>query len=239
MKLSIVIPFYNEEPNVGPVLDEIKRFYPEAQLIAVDDCSSDGTYRALAAQSGVQVDRLPQHLGQSAAIYRGLLQATGDVCVLMDGDGQSDPADIKQILEHFPRYDFVNGCRVNRSDKFNRIVASKIANGVRNFFTGDGMRDTSGTPKAMKRECIPHLVPFDGFHRYIPALLQSAGFRLLEVPVSHRKRMHGRTKYTNLGRALRGIRDLLGVCWLLRRQINVRELASEVRGPDRIPAPKK
>jgi dolichol-phosphate mannosyltransferase len=227
VKLSIVIPFYNEEPNVGPVLGEIKRFHPDAQLIAVDDCSTDDTYRALSRQPGVEVDRLLRHMGQSAAIYRGLLAAKGEVCVLMDGDGQSNPADIKLLLEHFPEYDFVNGCRVNRRDKFGRIVASRVANKLRNIFTGDGMRDTGGTPKAMKLECVRHLVPFDGFHRYIPALLGNAGFRMLEIPVSHRKRIHGYTKYTNIGRAVRGTRDLIGVSWLLQRKLDLHALTGE------------
>jgi dolichol-phosphate mannosyltransferase len=235
VKLSIVIPFYNEEQNVAPVLNEVRRFYPQAQLIAVDDCSADGTYRAIAAQPGVQADRLARHMGQSAAIYRGLTQAHGDVCVILDGDGQSNPADIKLLLEHFPAYDFVNGDRVNRSDSLNRVLASRIANTIRNFFTRDGMRDTGGTPKAMKQECVAHLVPFDGFHRYIPALLHNAGFRLLEVPVSHRERMYGLTKYTNMGRAVRGIRDLFGVRWLLRRQISAKAPARECYAPPSTP----
>lgn len=224
MKLSVVIPFYNEEQNVVPVVSEIRRFYPEAQVIAVDDCSTDGTYEVLCRQPDVLVDQLPRHLGQSAAIYRGLTRVTGEVCVLMDGDGQSNAADIKLLLEHFPEYDFVNGCRVKRSDKLSRVLASKIANSVRNLFTRDGMRDTGGTPKALKRECIPHLIPFDGLHRFIPALLRNAGFHVLEIPVSHRERIHGQTKYTNAGRAVRGAWDLIGVSWLLRRRISAGDL---------------
>jgi len=228
VKLSIVIPFYNEEENVEPVLSEIRRLYPEAQVIAVDDCSTDGTYTVLHSQPNIQVERLPLHLGQSAAIYRGLSLATGEVCVLMDGDGQTSASDISLLLEHFPDYDFVNGYRVRRSDKPSRVIASRVANFVRNLFTRDGMRDTGGTPKAMKRECVRHLVPFDGLHRFIPAMLRSAGFRVLEVPVSHRERMHGHTKYSNAGRAFRGAWDLLGVVWLLGRKLDVRKLEVEM-----------
>jgi len=226
--ISIVVPFYDEEENVVPVLSEIQRFFPDAELIAVDDGSSDGTARALAGFSGVQAIRLPRHLGKSAAIYRGLVQASGEVCVLMDGDGQSNTADIKLLLKYFPDYDFVNGCRVKRHDDLNRVIVSKLGNAIRSLFTHDGFRDTNGTPKAMKRECVPHLIPFEGLHRFIPAFLARAGFRVLEVPVAHRERLHGRTKYTNAGRTLRGAWDLIGVSWLLNRRIDARALELRV-----------
>jgi len=226
--LSIIVPFYNEVENVDPVLNEIKRFHPEAELVAVDDCSSDGTDRVLAKQSDVRAFRLPRHLGQSAAVYRGLVEANGTICVLMDGDGQSNPADIKVLLEKFPEYDFVNGNRVRRSDDLGKVLTSRIGNAIRNFFTRDGIHDTGGTPKAMKRECVSHLVPFNGMHRFIPALLKNAGFRILEVPVTHRERIHGHTKYTNVGRAFRGAFDLIGVSWLLRRRLPLRDLGVEI-----------
>lgn len=223
-KISIIVPFFDEEQNVGPVVSEIRSAYPDAELICVDDGSRDRTFDCLAQQSGVRVHRLPRHLGQSAAIYAGLKLATGDVCVLLDGDGQSDVGDIKALLRYFPEYDLVNGCRAGRQDAGSRIVASRVANLLRNAWIGDGMRDTGGTPKAMKRECVDHLVPFDGLHRFIPALLRQAGFRIIEVPVAHRRRLFGVTKYTNWGRALRGAWDLIGVRWLLSRKFGARDL---------------
>lgn len=227
MRLSIIIPFYDEAPNVEPVVSEVRGSLPNAEIIAVDDGSRDGTFEALSQQKGIEVHRLPRHLGQSAAVYAGLRRATGDVCVILDGDGQSSVADIEGLLPHFPAYDFVNGVRVERRDSAARIVASRVANGIRNLFTRDGMHDTGCTPKALKRECVDHLVPFDGLHRFIPALLLAAGFKGLEVPVSHRERLHGRTKYTSASRALRGAWDLLGVSWLLRRRLDPREIEPE------------
>jgi dolichol-phosphate mannosyltransferase len=138
----------------------------------------------------------------------------------MDGDGQCKAADIKRLVEHFPEYDFVNGFRESRRDGLCRAVASRVGNSARNAILRDGVKDTCGTPKAMKRECVAYLVPFDGLHRFIPAFLQRAGFRTLEVPVSHRERLHGATKYISRRRALRGVWDLIGVSWLLRRKID-------------------
>ncbi len=233
MKLSIVIPFHDEEENVVPVLNEIRRCHPEAEIIAVDDHSTDRTSEILGGQSGVRLCRLPRRLGQSAAVYGGLVRATGDVCVIMDGDGQSSAADIKRLLEFFPEYDLVIGCRVERCDSMARVVVSRIANRLRRGFTRDGVTDSGGTPKAMKRECVEHLIPFDGLHRFIPALLSRAGFRVIEVPVSHRRRLHGRTKYGTWGRAWRGVWDLLGVSWLLRRRIDPRIVGADAGAPDR------
>jgi dolichol-phosphate mannosyltransferase len=220
VKLSVVIPFRNEEENVEPVVSEVQRFQPDAEIVAVDDCSTDGTPGELAKLRGIVVVRLSRHGGQSAALYAGLHRATGDVCVTMDGDGQSSTSDIKRLLAYFPEYDFVNGRRANRNDSPSRVLASRVANQVRNWFTGDGMRDTGGSPKAMKRECVPYLVPFDGMHRFIPALLVRAGFKTIEVPVEHRTRLHGRTKYSNWARGLRGVWDLVGVPWLLSRRLD-------------------
>ncbi len=220
MRVSIIVPFYNEAENVTPAIEELQLCHPDAEIIAVDDGSTDETPHRLALHEGVRVIRLPHNMGQSAAIYRGLKSATGEVCVLIDGDGQSSVSDIKMLLEYFPAYDFVNGCREgSRRDPIARVLASRLANRVRHWFTRDGMRDTGGTPKAMKRSCVDHLIPFQGLHRFIPAILKHAGFRVIEVPVSHRARLHGRTKYTNAGRALRGIRDLIGVRWLLARAL--------------------
>lgn len=227
MKLSVVIPFRNEEGNVTPVVSEVLRFHPDAEVIAVDDCSTDATADELAGLRGIVSIRLARHGGQSAALIAGLRRATGDVCVMMDGDGQTSASDIKRLLEHFPEYDFVNGRRANRNDAASRRLASRFANRIRNWFTGDGMLDTGGSPKAMKRECVDHLIAFDGMHRFIPALLVRAGFKSIEIPVEHRARLHGSTNYTNWGRGLRGAWDLIGVRWLLSRRLDPRNLEVE------------
>jgi len=228
MRISIVIPFYNEEKNVVPVLSEVAQHHPDAEIVAVDDGSRDQTFARIAAEPGVRAHRLREHLGQSAAVYAGLVLATGDVCVILDGDGQSSIADIKALLAHFPKYDFVNGQRLHRRDTPGRILGSRLANRVRNLFTGDGMHDTGCTPKAIKRECVEHLVPFDGLHRFIPALLTGAGFRGIEVPVAHHARLHGRTHYASWPRALSGAWDLVGVRWWMARRIDVRAMALDL-----------
>lgn len=227
MKLSVVIPFRDEERNVLPVVSEIRRHHPEAEIVAVDDHSQDRTFELLSALEGVQAHRLREHLGQSAALHHGLCRASGDVCVILDGDGQSSVADIKRLLEHIPAYDLVVGRRLRRNDPVAKRAASWIANGVRRRLLGDGVFDTGGTPKAMTRECARHLIPFDGMHRFIPALLSRAGYRVLEVEVTHRRRLHGDSHYSNAARALRGLWDLVGVDWLSRRLIDPRLLADE------------
>ena len=230
MKVSIVIPFHDEEENVGPVLDEVRQAHPDAEVIAVDDHSGDRTPEVLSRQAAVRVIRLPRRLGQSAAVYRGLVEATGDVCVMMDGDGQTSVSDIERLLAYIPEYDFVNGRRAERQDSPARLIASRLANWLRNVFTRDGMKDTGGSPKIMKRECVDYLIPFDGMHRFIPALLVAAGFRSIEVPVAHRERLHGNTHYTNWARGLRGAWDLIGVRWLLGRRIDAALLGVRASG---------
>ncbi|MEM6884954.1 MAG: glycosyltransferase family 2 protein [Verrucomicrobiota bacterium] len=219
MKCSVVIPFYNEVENVNNVLEEVRGVMPEAEILAVDDGSSDGTAEAIRSVDGVRYLANEKNLGQSAALYRGLLAATGEVCIMMDGDGQNDPADIPRLLKLMRDYDVVCGYRKNRQDNFQRRLASRIANIIRSSFLNDGIRDTGCSLKAMKKEHVRFLVPFNGLHRFLPALLGNAGLTIKEEPVNHRPRLMGESKYTIGGRALRGVRDLFGVSWLMARQI--------------------
>jgi dolichol-phosphate mannosyltransferase len=217
--LSIIIPFYNEEENVEPLLREVQAACPGAEIVAVDDGSKDATLARMRAVAGVTALSLPRNLGQSAALYAGLFHATGRVCVMLDGDGQNDPADIPTLVAALDKADFACGYRRTRQDTWNRRVASRFANNIRRFFLKDQVRDTGCSLKAMRREHVGYLIPFNGLHRYIPALLLNAGLTLVEVPVNHRPRTRGVSKYTIGGRALRGLRDLFGVAWLMARQI--------------------
>jgi dolichol-phosphate mannosyltransferase len=219
-EISIIIPFYNEAENVRDLLTEIRTACPGAEIVAVDDGSTDATNTILRAEPGVHVVTFPVNRGQSAALYAGLRRASGRICVMLDGDGQNDPADIPALVSALKDADLACGWRRNRRDTWNRRIASRIANGIRRSFLKDGIRDTGCSLKALRREHIDFLVPFNGLHRYIPALLRNAGLRLVEVPVNHRPRLRGVSKYTIGGRALRGIRDLFGVSWLLTRQIH-------------------
>lgn len=220
MKLSIVIPFYNEEDNVEHVVTEARQTNPDAEIIAVNDGSSDSTRRVLDGIAGIQVIHFEKNLGQSAAIYAGLLAATGEFCAMIDGDGQNDPADIPAMIALTEKADVICGYRANRNDKWSRKIASRIANHIRDFFLQDGVRDTGCTLKLIRRTHVKYLVPFNAMHRFMPALLKSGGLTILEHPVNHRARQAGVSKYTVAGRALRGIYDLLGVQWFLSRRIS-------------------
>jgi len=222
-KLSIVVPFYNEEETVADVVAEILRAVPGAEVIAVDDGSKDRTWEILSAIPGIRAMRFPQNRGQSAAMYAGMRQASREIVALMDGDGQNDPADFPKLVEALEQgADVACGYRANRQDTASRRYASKIANKIRRAFLHDGVRDTGCSLKAFRREAVDHLVPFNGMHRYIPAQLLRAGMKIVELPVNHRGRMAGTSKYTNWDRALRGIHDLIGVSWLLKRKVNIR-----------------
>jgi dolichol-phosphate mannosyltransferase len=154
-------------------------------------------------------------------MYAGLQAARGAICVLIDGDLQNDANDIPRLLAEIDRgADLVCGYRAQRKDTLVKRITSRIANFVRSRFTKDGVRDTGCTLKAMRRECIGALVPFKGMHRFIPALVKGAGFRLVEVPVNHRARKFGQSKYGLGNRALRATMDMFGVRWLLSRQLN-------------------
>jgi dolichol-phosphate mannosyltransferase len=219
MKVSIVIPFFNEEENVDAVLDETRRANPDAEIIAVNDGSQDGTLAKLNRRRDVRVISFRRNLGQSAALYTGLTQACGEVCVMMDGDGQSDPADIPKLVAMLDQADIVCGYRLRRQDVWSRRAASWVANFVRRLILRDGIRDTGCTLKAMRTGDARHLVPFNGLHRFLPAFFKQAGLRIVEVPVNHRPRRFGKSKYTARERIFRGIYDLIGVRWLLARKI--------------------
>ncbi len=191
------------------------------EIIFVDDGSTDRTVERIETAPNVRVIRFEKNAGQSAAIYAGLQAARGATAILIDGDLQNDPADIPKLLAEIQRgADLVCGYRENRKDTLLKRLTSRIANAVRSRFTHDGVRDTGCTLKAMRRECIDALVPFKGMHRFIPALVKGAGFRLVEIPVNHRARRFGQSKYGLGNRALRATIDMFGVRWLLSRRLN-------------------
>jgi len=219
--VSVIIPFYNEESNVEDVLAEVRSVEPEAEIIAVDDGSTDTTWERIKAFRGVVGLSLRTNQGQSAAMLTGLHHAKGEFCVVMDGDGQNDPADIAKLLAAWRdgSADVVCGFRKNRRDTWNRVAASRFANIIRRIFLHDGVRDTGCSLKLFRREAVAVLPPFNGLHRYLPVFFRRAGLILEEVAVNHRPRSAGASKYTNWQRGLVGIRDLIGVGWLLRRHV--------------------
>lgn len=220
-RVSVVVPFYNEEECVEFVLREIIASQPEAEIIAVDDGSSDRTWEIMQSIAEVTPIRLSGNRGQSGALYAGLTCASGDILVMLDGDGQNDPADIGKLVRLLQdgSCDVAVGRRAKRKDTFSRRMASRIANTIRRWFIHDGISDTGCSLKAMHRDHVDLLVPFNGMHRYLPAIFTNAGLRIAEIDVNHRERKAGASKYTNFDRAVRGVYDLVGVCWLLKRKV--------------------
>ncbi|MDX2081473.1 MAG: glycosyltransferase family 2 protein [Terrimicrobiaceae bacterium] len=225
---SVVVPLFNEAENIPILQQEIRnalagRHY---ELILVDDGSTDGTPGKIVPGPEVRVIQFVANAGQSAAMLAGIRSARGDVIVLLDGDLQNDPADIPALLNEITRgAGLVCGYRAQRRDSLTKKITSRIANFVRSRFTGDGIRDTGCTLKAMRRECRDALVPFKGVHRFIPALVKNAGFEIVEIPVNHRPRKFGVSKYGLGNRALRATLDMFGVRWLQSRRISYETLA--------------
>jgi len=221
--VSVVVPLFNEEESISLLQTELsaalKNF--DYEIVFVDDGSADCTADRIERKMNVRVIRFEKNAGQSAAIYAGVMAARGATLVLIDGDLQNDPADIPRLLAEIARgADLVCGYRAQRRDTRVKRLTSRIANAVRSRFTKDGVRDTGCTLKAMRHECVSALVPFKGMHRFIPALVKGAGFGLVEIPVNHRLRRFGRSKYGLGNRALRATIDMFGVRWLLSRGLN-------------------
>lgn len=223
-EISVVVPVYNEEENVAVLQREIETALSgrDFEIVFVDDGSRDATAEKIQANSHTRVLRFEKNAGQSAATYAGLKSARGETVILMDGDLQNDPADIPRLLEAMSQADLVCGYRANRKDTAVKRATSRIANFVRSRFTRDGVRDTGCGMKAMKRECVSALIPFKGMHRFVPALVRGAGYRLVEVPVNHRPRRFGTSKYGLGNRAVRATVDMFGVRWLLSRRFSYR-----------------
>jgi len=221
--VSVVVPLYNEEENVSILQRELTDALTglDFEIIFVDDGSWDETVSRIMPDPRIRVLRFEKNAGQSAAIFAGLQAVRSEIAVLIDGDLQNDPADILRLLAEISRgADLVCGYRAQRKDTVVKRLTSRIANFVRSRFTRDGVRDTGCTLKAMRRACIEALVPFKGMHRFIPALVKGAGYRLVEIPVNHRPRRFGRSKYGLGNRAIRATIDMFGVRWLLSRRLN-------------------
>ncbi len=228
--LSVVIPLFNEEDNVVPLCEEIAQAlvgFPH-EIVLVDDKSTDQTLARIPLKEGIRVIKFAKNTGQSGAMYAGIRAAKGDVLILMDGDRQNDPADIPRLLQELEKgFDLVCGYRASRKDTFSKRLTSRFANSIRSRFTKDGVRDTGCTLKVMRRACSEALLPFNGMHRFIPALIKGMGYRITELPVNHRPRVAGVSKYGFGNRALRATMDMFAVRWLLSRQVQIRIVNAE------------
>ena len=229
LSYDIVIPLHNEADCITPLVDEIvaaTRESPPGRVVLVDDGSTDDTparLRALRAACPLRVEILHngRRCGQSTAIRNGVEAAESDWVVTLDGDGQNDPADIPKVIERLARDGdadmLVIGHRVNRRDNWLRRVSSRLANAVRRSVLDDGAPDTGCGLKGFHRATYLDLPYFDHMHRFVPALMLQRGGRVESVPVRHRPREAGRSKYGVMDRLWVGIVDLLGVSWLGRR----------------------
>lgn len=229
MKLSVVIPVCNEAENVGPLAREIQAAlegHRPFEIIFIDDGSTDGTAAAVRAtrDAGIPEIRLLQHSrrsGQSTAVWSGVHAARADWIATLDGDGQNDPADIPVLVAALASggesLRLIMGNRTTRKDTWLRKVSSRVANAVRGRLLSDGTPDTGCGIKLMHRATFLELPRFNHMHRFLPALFQRAGTRVTSVPVRHRPRTRGTSKYGLHNRLWVGIVDLFGVRWLIVR----------------------
>jgi len=227
-EVSVVVPVFNEQDNIPPLLAEIAaalRGHADFEIVYVDDASKDDSLgvltRAKAQFPELRVIRHVSQSGQSTAIRNGVKAARGTWIATLDGDGQNDPADIPKLIamrnESAQAIKLFAGWRVNRKDSGSKRWASKWANAIRSRLLRDDTPDTGCGIKLFERAAFLDLPYFDHMHRYLPALMQRAGWQVRSVPVNHRSRSTGVSKYNNLNRALVGITDLRGVGWLIKR----------------------
>jgi dolichol-phosphate mannosyltransferase len=227
-KISIVIPVYNEEDNIKPLIAELWELLPALgssyEIIFVDDGSRDRSFEILKATTlqdpHIRIIRFKKNTGQTAAFDAGFKAAQGDIVVTMDADLQNDPHDIPRLVKKIGEFDVVCGWRHQRRDPWIKIVSSKIANFVRNKLSQEEIVDTGCSLKAYKRECLQKLKLFNGMHRFLPTLAKMEGCTVTQVKVNHRNRRFGKTKYTISNRMVRAFTDLLAVRWMKKRHLD-------------------
>jgi dolichol-phosphate mannosyltransferase len=226
-EVSIIVPVFNEQDNVRPLACEVASVLdacqPAFELVFVDDASTDGTWETIEEarrqDSRVWGLRHSANCGQSAALWTGIQASTAPVIATMDGDRQNDPADFPALLAALDRYDFVCGVRVRRQDSFVRRVSAVVARKARKIMLGVDFADTGCAVRVFKRTVLAGVFPFNGVHRFLPVLVHGAGARTLELPINHRPRVAGMSKYGLWNRLGRGIADLLAVAWYQRRRL--------------------
>lgn len=228
--VSVILPAKDEAENLDRILRDILQAMAGIahEIIVVDDGSSDGTDRAVLAQKaeipGLRLIRHQVSCGQSAALRSGILAARGRIIATLDADGQNPASNLPGLIAPLlargadPLLGLVQGQRTRRQDSWSKRMGSRIANGVRNGFLRDGVRDSGCGMKAFPRDVYLRLAYFDHIHRFMPAMVRREGLAVVVADVTHAGRTAGKSKYNNTRRALVGIVDLIGVAWLLRRR---------------------
>lgn len=228
--LSVVFPVFNEEENVPILLEEIAaamRGQPWSyEMVAVDDGSRDRSLEILrqsrAKYPNLRILKFEKNSGQTAALDAAWRAARGKYVVSLDSDLQNDPADIPAMMRSLRESgaDMVIGVRVNRQDTVARRIQSRIGNSVRNWITGDRITDTGCSLKLATKEAIDGVALYTGMHRFLPTLVRMKGHKVVEMPVNHRPRRFGTSKYGAMNRAVRGLVDCLAVRWMSKRMLN-------------------
>jgi len=232
-RLSVVVPCYNESGNMRPLVEAVRAVLEPRgepfEVVVTDDHSDDGSWevlRALASECPfVRAQRFEARRGQSAALLAGMRAARGEVVITIDGDLQNDPADIPKLLDALSDCDCASGDRTawrRKADGEVRYISSRIANRIRNAVTGERFSDSACNLRAFRRECVDRVFYFNGAHRFMTTLVKLEGFRVKEVPISARKRQHGKSKYGVWNRLFRASADLLAVRWYKKRRIDYR-----------------
>ncbi len=235
---SIVIPVFNEEGNILKLLEEVQSSFTNMkeknyEILCIDDHSTDNTLKTLLnAKLAIKHLRILQHQhrsGQSAALRTGFLNSHGTLIITLDGDGQNNPADIPNLINTYKRdkTPLICGIRIKRQDSMIKKISSRVANTIRSAILNDGIKDTGCGLKLFEKELILKIPFFNHFHRYIPALVKREGYSYSTVPVSHRHRSKGSSKYGTLDRLTAGIIDLLGMLWLRLRFNNTGKITEK------------
>ena len=227
-EISVIAPLWNESPNVIPLTQQVFQALSKQprslELLLVDDASTDDTWEqileAQRVEPRVRAIRLQRHSGQSAALWTGFNASHGAVIATLDGDLQNDPADLPRLLEALTNSDLVCGVRTKRMDNSLRRFSSGVARWARKVVLGVDFRDTGCNLRVLKRPVLQTLFPFDGLHRFMPILAQLGGAVVLELPISHRPRIAGKSKYGVWNRLGRGICDLAMIAWYRKRQLS-------------------
>lgn len=229
MKFSIVIPFFNEEENIKPLIDEIQNSLKinkfEYELILINDHSTDATLQLLNEiknKLNIRVEIINNHtnLGQSLSIYNGIKQSNYDVIVTLDGDGQNNPINIPFLVETYfleKNISLIGGIRVKRKDKLIKRVSSRIANKIRSAILNDNCSDTGCSLKVFDKRVFLSFPYFDGIHRFLPALFSGYSKNTMFINVDHRPRKYGYSKYGTMKRLLKGIIDIFRVIIIINR----------------------
>jgi dolichol-phosphate mannosyltransferase len=233
--LSVVIPFRDEAPSLRalcaeltPVLDALDF---ESEVIFIDDDSHDEGRQIVSdlavGDRRLRLLSLSPHAGQSAALEAGFRAAFGEIIATLDADLQNAPSDLPRLIEALDHADCVCGVRIDRQDRFSKRLASWIANSIRRFVLSDGVRDIGCSIRVMRARDLARIKLFRGGHRFLPSLLAMEGARIVELPVRHRARRHGSSKYGIGGRLGAVWLDLLAVAWMKQRtdRVEVKELS--------------